>query len=139
MKICYRVHMPDIETTHKLASFLEAKLSLKNTTEIPRPVHGPLQFQQVASARHPTKANTAKALVEPGDFPALWLGWVQSEASKPSFNTKPWASSFANFLWAPWTQTPKKSPRARLKTVETDPIFEAKNGLKFEASFGFKH
>ena len=36
--------MLDIETTHKLASFLEAKLSLKNTTEIPRPVHGPLQF-----------------------------------------------------------------------------------------------
>ena len=65
--------MLDIETAHKLASFLEAKLSLKNTTEIPRPVHGPLQFQQVASARHPTKANTAKALVEPGDFPALWL------------------------------------------------------------------
>ena len=32
----------------------------------------------------------------------------------------------------------KKSPRARLKTVETDPIFEAKNGVKFEASFGFK-
>ena len=28
--------MLDIETTHKLASFLEAKLSLKNTTEIPR-------------------------------------------------------------------------------------------------------
>ena len=48
-------------------------LALKNTTEIPRPVHGPLQFQQVASARHPTKANTAKALVEPGDFPASWL------------------------------------------------------------------
>ena len=56
--------MLDIETTHKLASFLEA---------IPRPVHGPLQFQQVASAHHRTKANTAKALVEPGDFPALWL------------------------------------------------------------------
>ena len=36
--------MLDIETTHKLASFLEAKLSLKNTTEIPRPVHGPLQY-----------------------------------------------------------------------------------------------
>ena len=33
----------------------------------------------------------------------------------------------------------KKSPRARLKTVETDPIFDAKNDLKFEASFGFKH
>ena len=65
--------MLDIETTHKLVSFLDAKLSLKNTTEIPRPVHGPLQFQQVASARHPTKANTAKALVGPGDFPALWL------------------------------------------------------------------
>ena len=71
--------MLDIETTHELASFLEAKLSLKNTTEIPRPVHGPLQ-------------------------------WVQSEASKPSFNTKPWASSFANFLWAPWAQTQKKVP-----------------------------
>ena len=36
--------MLDIETTHKLASFLEAKFSLKNTTEIPRPVHGPLQY-----------------------------------------------------------------------------------------------
>ena len=65
--------MLDIETTHKLASFLEGNFSVKNTTEIPRPVHGPLQFQRVASARHPTKANTAKALVEPGDFPALWL------------------------------------------------------------------
>ena len=65
--------MLDIKTTHKLASFLEAKFSLKNTTEIPSPVHGPLQFQQVASACHPTKASTAKALVVPGDFPALWL------------------------------------------------------------------
>ena len=27
-------------------------------------------------------------------------GWVQPEASKPSFNTKPWASSFAHFLWS---------------------------------------
>ena len=60
-QLCCREHMLDIETTHKLASFLEAKFSLKNTREIPRPVHGPLQFQQVASARHPTKANTAKA------------------------------------------------------------------------------
>ena len=33
----------------------------------------------------------------------------------------------------------KKGPRARLKTVETDPIFEAKKGLKFEASFGFNY
>ena len=83
--------MLDIETTHKLASFLEAKLSLKNTTEIPRPV----QFQQVASARHPTKANTAKALVEPGDFPALWLdghrrkkksqGTLENRRDRPDF------------------------------------------------------
>ena len=65
--------MPDIETIHKLASVLEAKFSFKTMTEIPRPVDGPVQFQQVASARHPTKASTAKALVEPGDFPALWL------------------------------------------------------------------
>ena len=36
----------DIETTHKLASFPEAKFSLKNTTEIPRPVHGPLQYSK---------------------------------------------------------------------------------------------
>ena len=62
-----------------------------------------LLFQQVASARHPTKATTAKALVEPGDFPALWLDGF-------SLKTKPWASSFANFLWAPWAQTPKKVP-----------------------------
>ena len=39
--------MLDIETTHKLASFLEAKFSLKNTTEIPSPVHGPLQHVYV--------------------------------------------------------------------------------------------
>ena len=32
-------------------------------------------FQQVASARHPTKANTAEALVEPGDFQLCgWMG-----------------------------------------------------------------
>ena len=61
MKLCYRVHMLDIETTHILASVLEAKFSLKNMTEIPRPVHGPLQFQEAGSACHPTKANTIKA------------------------------------------------------------------------------
>ena len=32
----------------------------------------------------------------------------------------------------------KNHPRARLKTVEADSIFEAKNGLKFEATFGLK-
>ena len=42
--------MLDIETAHKLASFLEAKLSLKNTTEIPRPVHGPLQHEHCLKA-----------------------------------------------------------------------------------------
>lgn len=130
--------MLDIETTHKLASFLEAKLSLKNTTEIPRPVHGPLQFQQVASARHPTKANTAKALVEPGDFPALWLdGFSLKPANHHSTpNLGHQALLISCGLHG---HRHKKSPRARLKTVETDPIFEAKNGLKFEASFGFKH
>ena len=32
--------------------------------------------QQLAAARHPTKANTAEALVEPSDFPALWLDGI---------------------------------------------------------------
>ena len=127
--------MLDIETTHKLASFLEAKLSLKNTTEIPRPVHGPLQFQQVASARHPTKANTAKALVEPGDFPALWLDGF---SLKPA-NHHSTPNLGHQALLISRGHRRKKGPRARLKTVETDPIFEAKNGFKFEASFGFKH
>ena len=126
--LCYRVHMLDIETTHKLASFLEAKFSLKNTTEIPRPVHGPLQFQQGASARHPTKANTAKALVEPDDFPALWLDGLSlkpaNHHSTPNLGHRALLISCGLH-----GHRHKKSPRARLKTVETDPIFEAKNGL----------
>ena len=64
----HRVYMPDIKIARKLASFLKAKLSLKTTTEVPRPVCGPLQFQQVASARHPTKANTAKLCLTPFQF-----------------------------------------------------------------------
>ena len=37
----HRVYMPDIKIARKLASFLKAKLSLKTTTEVPRPVCGP--------------------------------------------------------------------------------------------------
>ena len=67
--------MLNIETTHKLASFLEAKFSPKNTTDIPRPVHGPLQFQQVASARHPTKATQLKLWLSQVTFQLCgWMG-----------------------------------------------------------------
>ena len=97
-----------------------------------------VQFQQVASARHPTKANTAKALVEPGDFPALWLDGLSlkpaNHHSTPNLGHQALLISCGLH-----GHRHKKSPRARLKTVETDPIFEAKHGLKFEASFGFKH
>ena len=41
------------------------------TASIERGGHPDMEF--LHSARHPTKANTAKALVVPGDFPALWL------------------------------------------------------------------
>ena len=130
--------MPDIETIHKLASVLEAKFSFKTMTEIPRPVDGPVQFQQVASARHPTKASTAKALVEPGDFPALWLdGFSLKPANHHS--TPDLGHQALLISCGLRGHRRKKGPRARLKTVETDPIFEAKNGFKFEASFGFKH
>ena len=55
--------MLDIETTHKLASFLEAKLSLKNTTEIPRPVHGPLQYPSDGFTTDVGKRTTAPGSV----------------------------------------------------------------------------
>ena len=85
IKLCDRAHMLDIETTHPLASFLEAKSSLKKHNQIRRPVHGPLQFQHVGSERHPTKANTTKGWAR--RLSSFVAGWDQSEANKPSFNT----------------------------------------------------
>ena len=51
--------MLDIETAHKLASFLETKFSFKNTTEIPRPVHGPLQKVHAVRRNHLSQCITA--------------------------------------------------------------------------------
>ena len=130
--------MLDIETTHKLASFLEGNFSVKNTTEIPRPVHGPLQFQRVASARHPTKANTAKALVEPGDFPALWLDGFRLKPAN-HHSTPNLGHQALPISCGLHGRRIEKSQSTLENRIETDPIFEAKNGLKFEASFGFKH
>ena len=131
--------MLDIETIHILASFLEAKSSLKKHDQIRRPVHGPLQFQEMGFACHPTKANTTKALVEPGDFPALWLDGISlkpiNHHSTPNLGHQVFLISSKKLHGH---KHQKKRPRARLKTVEADPIFEAKNGLKFEATFGFK-
>ena len=69
--------MLDIETTNKLASFLEAKFSLKNTTEIPRLVHGPLQFQQVASDVIRPKQTQLKLWLSQVTFQLCgWMGSV---------------------------------------------------------------
>ena len=95
-------------------------------------------FQQVASARHPTKASTAKALVEPGDFPALWLDGFSLKPANHHSTPNLGHQALLIPVGSMGTDA-KKCPRARLKAVETDPIFEAKNDLKFEASFGFKH
>ena len=102
--------MLDIETIHILASFLEANSSLKKHDQIRRPVHGPLQFQEVGSARHPTKANTTKALIERGDFPALWLDGISlkpvNHHSTPNLKHQVFLISSKK---TPWTQTSKKS------------------------------